>query len=202
MSEPITFDVSPAITIPNALPPPRDRNLYLTTQVTQASISDISRNILEINSHDALLKKQYAVHDIEYKPKPITLYIDSYGGVVYQCLGLLGIMDTSKTPIYTVVTGTAMSCGFLISIHGHKRMAYKHSTLMYHQVSSGNWGKVLDLEEDLEEVKRLQALIEELTIKKTKIKMEKIKSVYERKQDWYMDAETALKNGCIDHIIQ
>ena len=106
------------------LPKPKDRNLFLAQQVEQASINSISKSIIEINDDDAELMQVYAMHGLEYKPKPIKLYIDSYGGYVYQCLGLLGIMKSSNVPVHTIVTGCAMSCGFLISISGHKRFGY------------------------------------------------------------------------------
>lgn len=184
-----------------ALPLPKDRMLYFTSQVDQQSIANLTKSILEINANDILLKKQYAIHNLEYKPAPIKIYIDSYGGYVYQCFGLISVMNTSKTPIHTIVTGTAMSCGFMMAIHGHVRYAYEHATLMYHQVSSGAWGKLKDMQDDIEETKRLQDIIEQMTIKQTKISLSTLKDNFDRKRDWYMDAQTALKNGCIDTII-
>lgn len=117
-----------------SIPLPKERNLYFTSQVDQASIAAISKSILEINANDEILRKQYAIYGIEYNPKPIKIYIDSYGGYVYQCFGLLSIMETSKTPIHTIVTGAAMSCGFMMAIHGHKRFRLQ---VCYAYVSSG-----------------------------------------------------------------
>lgn len=201
MNEHFSPDSTSTIGPGGALPFPKERNLYFTSQVDQSSIAALSKSILEINANDSVLKQQYAIYGFEYTPKPIKIYIDSYGGYVYQCFGLLSIMDTSKTPIHTIVTGAAMSCGFMMSIHGHKRFAYKNATLMYHQVSSGAWGKLKEMQEDIEETKRLQHLIEQMTIKKTSISMDTLKDNFEKKRDWFMDAETALKHGCIDAII-
>jgi ATP-dependent Clp protease protease subunit len=183
------------------LPLPKDRTLFFAKQVEQSSIESLTKSIIEINENDTLLKKMYAVYDIDYVAKPIKIMIDSYGGQVYQIFGLLAIMDESKTPIHTYVTGAAMSCGFMLLIHGHKRFAYKHATPLYHQVSSGTMGKVKDMEEKLEEAKRLQGLIETLTLEKTKITAKKLERVYKTKKDWYMTAEEALKLGVIDEIV-
>ena len=136
-----------------------------------------------------------------YKPQPIKLYIDSYGGAVYQCFGLLGIIDKSATPIHTIVTGAAMSCGFMILISGHRRFGYSHSTPLYHQVSVGFYGKIKDMEERLEETKRLQKKIEELTLERTSISKKKLKDILKNKIDWYMNVEEALELGVIDEII-
>lgn len=177
------------------------RNLYFSEQVTQATIKILTEQIITINDHDEQLKKLYAFHDLDYKPKPIKIFIDSYGGAVYQCFGLLAIMEASKTKIHTYVTGAAMSCGFMILIHGHRRFAYKHATPLYHQVSSIAWGTTKDIEENFIETKRLQKKIEELTLSKTKIDKKKLKEVYERKVDWFMTAEEAKKLGVVDEIV-
>lgn len=183
------------------LPVARDRTLFLAKQVDQESINHISREILEINSSDEYLGKIAELHGMIYTSKPIKLYIDSYGGLVYQCLGLLGIMEKSKVPVHTIVTGAAMSCGFMIAITGHRRYAYDKATLMYHQVSNGFYGKVKDMEEDLEETKRLQLFIEDHTLSKTKITREQLRENYKRKKDWYMPSKKALKLGVIDEIL-
>ena len=112
------------------LPAPKDRNLYLAKQVDQESINAITKSIVEICDNDEYITKLYALHDLTYIPKPIKLYIDSYGGQVYQCLGLLGVMKHAKTPVHTIVTGCAMSCGLLISISGQKRFGLPKSTYL------------------------------------------------------------------------
>ena len=183
------------------LPLPKDRELYLTKQVNQDSMGELTRKILEINKSDKYNKQFYKLHGLKYKRQPIKIYIDSYGGQVYQCFGLLSVMEQSKTPIHTIVTGCAMSCGFMILISGHKRYAYNLSTPLYHQVSSAMYGKLKDLEEDVMETKRLQALIEEITLKKTRITPERLKEVFEKKIDWFMDAKQALELGVVDEII-
>ncbi len=183
------------------LPVPLGRNLYLPKQVTQESMHELTKAILSINEDDETLQKLYEVYGLSYTPKPINIYIDSYGGAVYQCFGLLGVIGKSATPIHTIVTGAAMSCGFLILICGHKRFGYEHSTPLYHQVSTGFFGKVQDMEESLQEVKRLQKKIEDITIKRTSISRGKLKEVLKNKVDWYMPAKEALNLGVIDEII-
>lgn len=183
------------------LPAPKERNLYLPSQVDQASMNDLTKNIILINEHDDFLKKMYGIYSINYVPNPIKMYIDSYGGAVYQCLGLLGVMEKSETPIHTIVTGAAMSCGFMILISGHKRFGYVHSTPLYHQVSTGFMGKIQDLEEKIVETRRLQKKIESITLDRTKITKKKLEKVLRNKVDWFMTAEEALSLGVIDEIL-
>jgi ATP-dependent Clp protease protease subunit len=183
------------------LPIPKERTIYLAQQVDQASINSVTKSIIEINEDDVYISKLSAIHGFEYKPNPIELYIDSYGGYVYQCLGLLNIMQKSKIPVHTIVTGCAMSCGFLIAIAGHKRYCFEGSTFMYHQVSSGSIGKLKDMEEDVIETKRLQKIIEEHTLSRTKLTSKDLEKCYNEKKDWYFTAKQSLKHGIVDQII-
>lgn len=185
------------------VPLPKARDLFFNKQVTQDTISDITQKILEIDRDDQKLVKVYRDHGFAgvYKPAPIKLHIDSYGGSVYQCLGLIGVMEACTTPIHTIVTGVAMSAGFMIAIHGSKRFAYKHATFMYHQLSSMAWGTLADMKASVEEGDRLHNKLVELVIKKTKIPLKTLEENYERKKDWYMPVEEALALGCIDAII-
>lgn len=193
------------------------RNLYLTTDVDAASMATLSKSLIEINKEDDVLEqlaKNSAYEEAEgvtkaaspsTKPfvrQPIKIYIDSYGGWVYQCFGLIGLIKSSKTPVYTIVTGCAMSCAFMILISGHKRFGYKYATPMYHQVSNTVRGKIKDIKDDTVETDRLQKIIEDMTVEQTKIKRKKLKEIYDMKIDWYMDVNEALELGVIDAIIE
>lgn len=184
-----------------SLPLPKTRNLFFSDGVDLSSIGKLSESIIEIETNDKYLKKLYSVHGLSYNPDPIKIFIDSYGGIVYQVLGLISIMDACKTPIHTYSTGCTMSCGFLMLISGHRRFVYKHSTLLYHQVSNWLVGKLEDLKDDLKETKRLQKLIDSIVLEKTNLTKNKLKEINTIKKDWYMTANEALEYGVVDEIL-
>jgi ATP-dependent Clp protease protease subunit len=164
--------------------------LYLTEQEDD-NVDYVIKSILSINEEDK----------DKLDPTPIKLYINCYGGDVYQFLGLIDIIESSITPIHTITLGAAMSCAFLVALSGHKRFAYKNSTFMYHQISTGEWGTAKNLEEDLIETKRLQKIIENRILSKTKITKKQLSDNYNSKNDWYLGAEEALKYHIIDQIL-
>jgi ATP-dependent Clp protease protease subunit len=184
------------------LPLPKKRDLFFTKQVDQSSIGELTQKIIEINQDDEHLKKIYNVYGLTYNPEPIQVYIDSYGGYVYQCFGLLSVMERSQTPIHTIVTGCAMSAGFMILISGHKRFAHKLSTPLYHQVSSGAAGTVKEMEEKLEESKRLQKQLEDIVKERTDITKKRLREIFDTKKDWYMTSEEALELNVVDEILK
>jgi ATP-dependent Clp protease protease subunit len=181
---------------------PVSRKIYLSEQFTQESIKLVTKSIDEINDKDDTLERELLItYGLTYERKPIELKIDSFGGMVYMAFGLISVLENSKTPIHTIVTGCAMSCGFLLLICGKKRFAHKHSTILYHQVSSGGRGTLKELEDNIVETRRINKVLRDVTLAKTKISKARLKECYEKKIDWYITAEEALKLGIIDEIL-
>ncbi len=178
-----------------------DRNIFLSEDITQESVNSVIERLITINESDDFLEKKAELFGFKYERKPIKMYIDSFGGSVYQCLGLISVMGRSKTEIHTICTGVAMSAGFVILISGHKRFAHKYSTPLYHQASSFAGGELKHLEDDVAETKRLQAILEQIVLERTKITKTRLKQVYVEKIDWYLDAEEAKDNNVIDEIL-
>lgn len=186
----------------STLPLPAPRNIMFSKDVTQSTIESISSEILNININDRYLSKLYKIHGLKYIPEPIQIYIDSYGGLVYQIMGLISIIKTSKTPVHTIATGCAMSCGYMLLINGHKRFAYELATILYHAVSSGTHGQVQHLKEDLDETTRLQNLLEQMTLDLTNITAKQLKKIKQRKIDWFITSKEAKKLNIVDKILK
>lgn len=183
-----------------APPTPKERNLYLSSQVTQSSMLGLVKDILAIERDDRLVAAYYQTRGMDYKPEPIQIYIDSYGGECYSCFGLLSVMDLCTTPIRTIVTGCAMSCGFLIAISGHERIAYPHATFMHHGVSAYTEGKLGDMKVDLEEAMRLQNIGDSRVVRRTKITKAQLRKLNDQKADWYLNPSEALRLGVVHSI--
>jgi ATP-dependent Clp protease protease subunit len=54
-------------------------------------------------------------------------------------------IEKSKAPIHTIVSGMAMSMGFIILLAGHRRFITKNSIIMYHENAGMGWGKAEEL---------------------------------------------------------
>ena len=72
---------------------------------------------------------------------------------------------------------------------------------MYHQMSCKRQGKYQDLVEDRVQMDYLQKTIEEYVIERTKLTKDDIDDIREKKKDFYIHAEDALKWGIVDEII-
>ena len=136
----------------------------------------------------------------EYEERPITIVVNSDGGGVHAALALIGVFETSRTPIHTYVYGRAMSAGMLIALAGHVRYAHHMASYMYHELSFGNHGKIEQQRSDLQEFERLMKTIDKFILNRTDIDPKLLDKKESR--DWYLTAQEALEYGICDFLIE
>lgn len=194
---------------------PKQRDLYLG-DVTPESIQELIEKITAINVYESdeyekdvnslnyLIKKRNVTipEDTEIdngEIEAIRLHIASYGGSLYDCLALINVIKNSKVPIVAIVH-YAMSAGALITAVCHHRIGYELSTVMIHNLSSASWGQLQSMREDVKQSEVLEAKMIKLFTEYTKISEEKLKEVFEKKKDWYIEADECLELGIFDEI--
>lgn len=173
------------------------RSLWIYGRIDEKTCADAAYFIYSINCED----NDRSDYRKKYKRRPIKLYINSYGGSIYDMWVLIDTIMTSKTPVHTYCTGYAMSAAFQIFISGKKRYVTKHATLMYHQMYAGFFGKYQDLVEDQQRNDYMNEEIEDFVIERTNLTKSKLKAIREKKRDTYFNADDAIKNGIADKII-
>lgn len=127
----------------------------------------------------------------------ITIYINSYGGSVYDGFAVIDVMRRIKSPVKTICIGKAMSMAALILVCGDTRQATDLATIMLHQPSGGFRGTTTDMEINVKEVVRLKKIFHNIIKKQTSIKDPET----ELERDYYLDANEAKKLNIIDEII-
>jgi ATP-dependent Clp protease protease subunit len=134
----------------------------------------------------------------------IPIVVDSYGGQVYSMLGMISEIQNCRLPVATIVESKAMSAGAILFGLGNDGLRYMapHATLMVHEVSSFQYGKVEDLKADVDETDRLNTYILELLAKSCgKPKDYFLDIIHEKGHaDWYLDAKEAKKHNICNHI--
>lgn len=175
-----------------------DRILYLSSDVTSESISEICKQILSINETDRKGTEKFK----NYVMKPIQLHVQSFGGSVYDMWALIDIIQSSNTPIITYCTGYCMSAASLIFLAGHYRYMYKHSSIMFHQVSSFTFGKVQDLTIHQSVLEDMHKQMIKYIKKHTGLKKSFYKKYDTGKEDVYMSSKECLKYGICDKIVE
>ena len=172
-----------------AKPMPMERKLYLKENVDEKSIMPLIEAIHKINDDDAEKEKEYN----GWEREPIKLYIYTYGGVCYACFALIDAIRASKTPVHTIVLGTAMSAGIFIFAAGHKRFIGEHATLLYHDVALHSEGMTEGVKIELAEGLRLQKMGIQFLTEYSLIEESSLNDYINRKADWYISAEEAVR---------
>ena len=188
----------------------KDRTITIFNDVEEGSMATAIEKIFQINQEDKAWKRNLCsvmdISGIKFDPTAIEMphiqvLLSTYGGCVYDGLSLYDAIKNSKTEVDITCFGKIMSMCIIILLSAKTRKAYHNTTFMIHEGSSGFIGKVADMEESVEESKRLREVLFDIIERESKIPKAKLDEVRKSRMDWYLTAEEALKYGLITEII-
>ena len=134
----------------------------------------------------------------------IPVVIDSYGGQVYSLMAMIAAIKSAELPIATIVVGKAMSCGAVLATFGEdgRRFADPDATIMIHDVSSMDWGKVEELKASAKEADRLNAKIYTMMAQNCGKADDYFMKIVDKKKhaDWFLDTKEAKKHNLVNHL--
>lgn len=140
----------------------------------------------------------------KYRPKELTLIINSPGGDLHAAFALIDTMRGSAIPIKTVGLGLIASCGVLTFMSGTKgkRVITPNTSILSHQYSWGSGGKEHELFARVREfelsTERMIAHYKKCTGMSEKV----IREILLPPQDVWLSADEAVKYGIADKIVQ
>ncbi|WP_305040816.1 ATP-dependent Clp endopeptidase proteolytic subunit ClpP [Erythrobacter sp. SDW2] len=166
----------------------RERIVFVTGQVEDGMASLIVAQLLFLES--------------ENPSKPISMYINSPGGVVTAGLSIFDTMQYIKPRVSTVCIGQAASMGSFLLAAGEPgmRIALPNSRIMIHQPSGGARGMASDIEIQAREILRIRARMNDLYVKFTGRTLEEIEKAMDR--DTFLEAEEAMQFGLVDKVFE
>ncbi|MCH5166895.1 MAG: ATP-dependent Clp protease proteolytic subunit [Erysipelotrichales bacterium] len=192
---------------------PKSTDLYFNNIVTLESTSNFNQELLKtINEYDLEISKNKALLNtigIESpnKYQDINIYLQTYGGSIYDGFATHDIISEQVNKhlfdINIKCSGHIMSMGIilLLSVPYENRFAFKNTSFMIHQAHTSKFGKLQELEEDVEETRRLNDMLTDIILKNTDITKEQLEKVYKEKLDWFINTEEALNLKLISKII-
>ena len=153
--------------------------------------------------YDFTLKIKAIIHmrGEEKKNDPINVVINSDGGDVYEALGMIDFMQSLNIKVNTICRGRAMSAAALLLCAGTgNRVASKNSTIMFHEISSGIYGKSSDMKANVQHTEKLEEIL--INIITSNSKRDSLFWKDKILKDYYLSPEEAIELGIIDTIIQ
>ena len=135
-------------------PESHKRDLLLSECISPKAVAAVVKDIFDINRDDDKKEELYKNRE----RKPIRLFINSYGGNVYDGLALVDIIRRSKTPVHTVCSGSCMSMALWVWLFGARRFIGEAATLMFHDISLFALDKTEGIKQELKEMIRIQEM--------------------------------------------
>ncbi len=165
-----------------------NRIIYLNGEINDSTAKEIIEQLLKF--------------DISDHKKTVTFLINSGGGSVSAGLAIYNVMNYVKCPIKTINIGRCASMASILLINGTKGLRYclPSSETMIHEVASGTFGKITQMQEELQHTKVLNDKLLKIIATKTNKTLSQIRKETKNKDSW-MDAQMALKFGFVDKVL-
>jgi len=186
-------------------------NIYLKGEVDESMWQTLVDKINEIKSADDDITDQNLASlmsvgiEAQIIRPAINIYLNTFGGYIYDMFSIYDEIKnlTTKYIVNIYCVGKVMSAGTIIMLATdlEHRFAYQNTTFMYHTLSDHMYGKMKDMEEDIEENKRLHKLMWNIFKEKTEIPEEKLDEIYKCKKDWCINADQAKKFKIVSKVI-
>ena len=163
-----------------------DRIIFLGTEIDDTVANVIIAQLLYLSSQDP--------------ESPITMYLNTPGGSVYDGLAIYDTMQYISNEVQTVCTGLAASMGSVLLCAGEKgkRFALPHSRIMIHQPLGGAHGQASDIEITAKEILKLKGELYQIIADHSGKTLKQIEKDADR--DHWLTAKEAVEYGMIDSI--
>ncbi len=168
-------------------------HIYFNSDVTKKSIFDLCQALNNVALDNIVTATQFNI-----EPIPIYLHINSNGGSVFAAFTAIDNIMNCKVPVYTIIEGASASAATIMSVVGKKRYIRPNSYMLIHELRSGCWGRMSEMEDEMENNKKLMKRIKKIYKTHTTIPHEEMKEIL--KHDMWWDADKCLEMGLVDGL--
>lgn len=166
----------------------RERIIFVGTSVDDDIASSIIAQLIFLQDEDPL--------------EPISMYINSPGGIITAGLAIYDTMQYIQPEVHTwcLVQAASMAAVLLAAgTRGH-RYALPYSRVMIHQPWGQLSGQAADVQIQAEEILRLRKWLNQILADHTGQPVEKIE--HDTDRDYFMTATEALGYGIVDQVVE
>jgi len=168
-------------------------NIYFYSEVSRESIYELTTLIKEAEEESIITSYKLGIDKV-----PIYIHISSFCGSVFAALTAIDVINSCKVPIHTIIDGATASAGTLISIMGEKRYVRPNAYMLIHQLSSGCWGKMSEIEDEFKNLQELMDKIKDFYKENTKIPKKELTELL--KHDLWLNSNKCIQYGLADEI--
>ena len=166
--------------------------VYFHADVTKTTVLKLLKCVREASA--CALQHSHPLHQ-----PTVYLYIHSGGGDAYAGLSAMDHLRNNRVPITTVADGMVASAASFLLLAGTHRLAFRHSHILIHQLSTGFEGKYAEMLDEMQNsnslMDTLRTIYREHTTLPTK-RMDRLLS-----KEIAMSAERCLKDGFVHELV-
>lgn len=171
-----------------------DNNIYFQNDIDYDSISELNREMREMQASLLEMSRSYNI-----PPPPIRLHLTTHGGMIHAALSAIDCINELEVEVHTIIDGYVASAGTLISVCGKRRFMKRNATMLIHELRSEVWGKMSEIEDEMQNLKKMSEVIKNIYEENTNISRRDLGRILRRDLNW--DADTCLEKGLIDEIM-
>lgn len=143
--------------------------------------------------------------DKDKSVKEIKIYINSYGGSVFEGMAIADIISKLKTKTTVELLSYGYSMGMFIVLGGANNpnvnvVCHEFSTGLIHSGSTSLSGDSSTVDDTLDFYRVFNEKMEAFMISNTKLTKEKLKKM--KRVEWYLTSDKMLEYGIVNEIIQ
>ena len=171
-----------------------DNHIYFYNEVTRETIGELINIINEVEQENKIMSFKMKIPDI-----PIYLHINSYGGCIFSAFNIIDTIKSCSVPIYSIIEGCAASAATLMSVVCDKKYIRKNAYMLIHQLSSGCWGKMCEMEDEIENLKDFMDKIRNIYIEHTSIPKKELNELL--KHDLWLNSNKCIKYKLAEELM-
>ena len=133
----------------------------------------------------------------------VEIVFNSPGGDIVEGMALFDFIQLVRGKGHHVTTtalGMAASMAGILLQAGTKRVMGKEAWVLLHEASFGTAGKIGDVEDKVEWVKRIMKRVRTIFATRSKLTEGQISRRWKRK-DWWLSSDDCLKLGLVDDVL-
>ena len=193
-----------------------NRTVMLSDTINPRTTADVKNDFLDIITKDmAMFEDNYTdlcsiskevadAYARTVKFPPIYFDINCPGGCVYDGLAIYDFIREinmkGKHTIIAKLNGSVASMASVVMLACNERIAGKNTSFLIHSISAMECGKLMDLVDSVEEIKRLTNILHKIYIENTNLTESMLEEIDKLKKDRWIDPVEALTFGLITKI--
>jgi len=160
----------------------RKRILFFNEEVTAASANQLIEYLLYLDAEDP--------------GKEITLFISSPGGEISAGLAVYHVIQMIKSPVRTIVAGSACSMGAILFLSGKRREMIEGCTVMIHDPllhSTAGMKRALELDKEAKRLMEMRSELAGIIAERTGKSLDEV--LEKTREDCWLDVKEAMEFG-------